>query len=295
MDIIDNITDGLEMSSDTTETVLTKEEKKKKKSVAIQKRMQKAGEDTTQVGKTNIEVDINKLTDNPFQPRLTVDDDEIMELADTIKSKGLLHNIVITPKEDGTGYYIVVGHRRVAAHKLLNRTCIKADIRASINKQDLQALAFIENDQRLEMSRLEQALSIDLAITSNNYKNVSHFAAAIGRDQSTMSKIHKLLSLPEKIISDLKENKSTSDIKSLDAIRKISDEDIAIKLYFWFIGPEGSRVELLNKIKIMNKPQETMLLLEIKTSSKSTKIDIPKKLDEDQIEKLKDFIEKFLL
>jgi len=247
-----------------------------------------------------VDIDINLLVPNPYQYRLKNEEKDtgILELARSIKKDGIIQPIVVTPRynKGKLEYIIVVGHRRVQASKKNQAKTVKAIIRKDLTDKELRILVFTENEHRLNPSKIESALVVDAAINSGDFKSIQEYANAVNKDQSYIAKLRKLLSLPEEIIEDLKNNKSTSDLVALDAIRKIKDSEIAKELYFWFISKDGSRAGLLEKIKNMKEKSEKTKkqIIEILTNDKETRFHIPKKIDKDIIKKIEKYIQKVI-
>jgi ParB/RepB/Spo0J family partition protein len=103
------------------------------------------------------------LKENPYQPRIEIKPEEIKDLANSIKEKGLLQPILVA-KSDEKNYYIVAGHRRVEAHKWLGKKIIKARVIEADN-ENLASLSLIENLQREDLDLIETAIAL------KRYKN----------------------------------------------------------------------------------------------------------------------------
>jgi len=104
------------------------------------------------------EVEIKKISPNPFQPRKHFDEKALKELSSSIKEHGLLQPIVVIEKENG--YLLIAGERRLRAHKLAKISKIKAIIaNVEIDEFRLRELALIENIQRENLNAIELANS----------------------------------------------------------------------------------------------------------------------------------------
>jgi len=260
-----------------------------KQTETIIKKMVKAQNNTQNEEELIRELNIDLLTPNPFQYRLSIEKD-IIDLMQSIHEDGLIQPIVVS-ETDNDRFIVVVGHRRLEACKRLNYKQVKCIVRKRMTSRELRLNVFIENEQRVNPSRIETALSIYHAISSKDIKNANEYAKLVGKDRSYISKLLNLLSLPEEIIIDLKKNESTSDIVALDAIRRVSDKKKAVELYFWFIK-EGTRKELLERIKNDNgEKNSSHQKIIAKTTKKDTKITIKQVLTEEEIKKVLDYIE----
>jgi len=104
------------------------------------------------------ELDIKKISPNPYQPRKHFDEKALEELSSSIKEHGLLQPIVVIEKEGG--YLLIAGERRLRAHKLAKLPKIKAIIaNVDIDELRLRELALIENIQRENLNAIELANS----------------------------------------------------------------------------------------------------------------------------------------
>lgn len=111
-------------------------------------------------GERVLDIDVDDISPNPYQPRKTFDPEALQELSDSIVRHGLLQPIVVIEKDDG--YLLVAGERRLRAHKLAgleNIKCVVADV--DIDESRLRELALIENIQRENLNAMELAHSYD--------------------------------------------------------------------------------------------------------------------------------------
>lgn len=101
-----------------------------------------------------IEIEISKITPNPYQPRKVFKDSSLQELADSIKEYGVLQPILVYQEDDG--YVLIAGERRLRASKIAGLEKIKAII-AKIDLQKLREVALIENIQREDLNPIDLA------------------------------------------------------------------------------------------------------------------------------------------
>jgi ParB family chromosome partitioning protein len=139
------------------------------------------------------EIDLEKITPNPFQPRKRFDEKALEELSESIKRHGLLQPIVVIEK--GEGYLLVAGERRLKAHKIAGFETIKAIV-ADVEIDDirLRELALIENIQRENLNAIELAYSYDELIRV--YK-ITHdeLSIILNKSRSQITNTIRLLSL----------------------------------------------------------------------------------------------------
>ena len=100
------------------------------------------------------EVSVSAVRPNPEQPRRDFDPDELQHLADSIATHGVLQPIVVV--EDGDGYVLVAGERRLRAARIVGLETIPAVVRTA-NEQEQLELALVENIQRADLNALEEA------------------------------------------------------------------------------------------------------------------------------------------
>jgi ParB family chromosome partitioning protein len=136
---------------------------------------------------------LESLVANPYQPRTIFEPSTIKELSESIKKHGIIQPLVVSPSKEGL-YFIIVGERRWRAAKEAGLTTVPAIIR-SVEKQEQLEIALIENVQRVDLSPLEQAASIEILHQqfSLSYEDISK---RLGKASSTVHNIIRLLGLP---------------------------------------------------------------------------------------------------
>ena len=240
-----------------------------------------------------VEIPINKLVVNPYQPRLSMDPDTVRELALTIKEHGLLQPIAVMPIDDGK-YMIRYGHRRVEACKILHKKTIKAIVKAGEgDNEKLMSEALIENIQRDEMHIIDTALSMRAALDNKLFPNMEALATIIGKDKTQVSRILSILTLPEKILHDIATRKTISDRVVLDHLRKVQDPVKCDELYRWYIETKPSRADFVLKANAIEVPDAKDNAYSIKNTSKGCTIKMGA-LTSDQEKLINEFIKKLL-
>lgn len=146
---------------------------------------------------------LDKLEPNPEQPRSRFDADEIASLSESIKRHGVLQPLLVTPHKKT--YLIIAGERRWRAAKLAGLAEVPAIVRSSKELERLE-IGLIENVQRVDLSPIEQALSI--AKLHDQFKlSIDSIAERIGKASSTVHNLVRLLQLPEDARQALEEGK----------------------------------------------------------------------------------------
>lgn len=138
---------------------------------------------------------IEEVEPNPDQPRREIDDTMLGELADSISRHGVLQPIIVVRNEAANGYTIVAGERRWRASKLAKQTHIPAIVR-SLKELEKIELSLIENIQRVDLSPLEQSLSL-YKLQHQFNMTLEEVAKKLGKAPSTISNLIRLLQLPD--------------------------------------------------------------------------------------------------
>lgn len=138
---------------------------------------------------------ISEIEPNPDQPRREMDKNSLESLSSSIKRYGVLQPIIVVKSDNGNRFNIVAGERRWRASQAAGLTRIPAIVR-SLKELERIELALIENIQRVDLSPLEQALSVYRLQHSFNL-SLEEIAKRLGKATSTVSNLARLLKLPE--------------------------------------------------------------------------------------------------
>ncbi len=249
-------------------------------------------------GETFLELNVEDIENNPMQPRLQISDDELSDLARSIKLHGLIQPIAVI--STGNGKYILkAGQRRWLAHKQLGLKTIKAIVQEETiipkkeSEKALFEIAVLENTQRDNLVPLELALALRNALDKNLYRNLDELALALSKSKSYVSKILKVLSLEQEIIDDLSKNKSTNDIEALYEIQKINDKKEQIEAYFDFIAKKIDRkaLRLMNKNEVSHAKEPYTF----ESNAKKIKVECDvSKFSNQEIQKINEELQKIL-
>jgi ParB family transcriptional regulator, chromosome partitioning protein len=182
-------------------------------------------------------VDIAKVQANAEQPRTHFDETALQELAASIKQYGILQPLVVTPLAGGK-YEIIAGERRWRASKLAGLDKVPVIVRSTKELEKLE-LALIENVQRVDLSPLEQAVSIERLHQqfSLSYDAISK---RLGKAPSTVNNIVRLLQLPTAAREALQDRKITEG--HARAILSLKDAPERQEELLWSIINEGWNV-----------------------------------------------------
>ena len=199
------------------------------------------------------EIEIGLIDRNPEQPRTVFDEDALNELANSIKTHGVIQPIIV--KEDNGRYVIIAGERRWRASRLAGLKTIPCVIK-DYTEQEISEIAIIENLQREDLNPIESAKAIKNLINQYNLTQ-DEVADKIGKSRPAVANTLRLLSLPEQIITLVEQNKlSAGHARALLGVNSASKQkEIAVAII-----EKGLTVrDVENIIKNLNKPkQETV-------------------------------------
>ncbi|MCI2774124.1 ParB/RepB/Spo0J family partition protein [Staphylococcus petrasii] len=174
-------------------------------------------------------VAVSEIKANPYQPRKTFDEDKLQDLADSIRTHGILQPIVL--RKTIQGYYIVVGERRFRASQLAGLNEVPAIVK-ELSDSDMMELAIIENLQREDLNAIEEAESYkrlmdDLGITQQKV------AERLGKSRPYIANMLRLLNLPTEVSKLVKNGKLSGahgrtllGVKDISTMNKLAKQTI---------------------------------------------------------------------
>ena len=229
-----------------------------------------------------IDININELRVNPYQPRKVFDDDALNELAESIKEYGVFQPIIV--KKSIKGYEIVAGERRYRASKLVGLDKIPAIVR-DFNDEQMMEIALLENLQRENLTAIEEAEAYKLMIEKLSLTQ-EQLAKRVGKSRSHITNIIGLLRLPK----DVQEKVSSSKISMAHArvLSKLDDieqiESLANKIIKDNINvrqleemASGKDIVKKNKIKTTKKTDEYKYVEDLMREKLDAKVKIKNK------------------
>lgn len=162
----------------------------------------------------------DQIYPNPNQPRQVFDQEELVNLAISIRMNGILQPITV--RQTDKGYELVSGERRLRASKLAGLVSIPCIV-VDVNNMKSAVFALIENLQRQNLNFFEEAIAIEHLMSEYGLSQ-EDAARRLGKAPSTVSNKLRLLSLPEKARNRLMENGLTE--RHARALLKLDKEDI---------------------------------------------------------------------
>lgn len=167
---------------------------------------------------------ITDVKPNPDQPRRAFDDKALGELTASVKTHGVLQPIIVVRTSDGKGYRIVAGERRWRAARDAKLTHVPAIVRSLKELEEVE-LALIENIQRVDLSPLEQALSV-FKLQQQFNASLDQIAKKLGKAPSTLSNLTRLLQLPAGAMEALRSGKiSEGHARAILALKNMPDKE----------------------------------------------------------------------
>lgn len=193
------------------------------------------------------QIEISKISPNPFQPRKRFDDEALSELSQSISEHGLIQPIIVIKKD--SGYVLIAGERRLRATKMLGAETIKAIV-VNLGDKNLRELALIENIQREDLSPIELANSYKELIKEHNITQ-EELANIVKKSRTQITNTLRLLNLSEKTRNLIDEGKITQGHAKIIVGLEQSDEKVVVDT---IIGQNLNVRETENLVKrIKNK------------------------------------------
>lgn len=191
---------------------------------------------STAVGTQLLQLRISQIRPNPNQPRRKFDDDSLAELAESIKSTGIIQPIVVRPTT--SGYELVVGERRWRATQLAGLATIPVIVR-DVNEVDTLVLALVENLRRDNLNAYEEALALK-RLQEEHHMSQGEIAKQIGKSRTAVTNLLRLLNLPSEILDllaggQLEEGHARAllglhnDAKRRDLARQTADRKFTVR------------------------------------------------------------------
>ena len=242
-----------------------------------------------------VNVRIDEIIPNRFQPRLAFDEKELNELADSIKMHGIIQPLVL--RRIGDKYEIIAGERRYKASVLAGLTQVPAVI-MNIDDQKSAEVAVVENLQRKDLTAIEEAQSYK-KILDMGYLTQEELATRMGVAQSTIANKLRLLNLTIPVKEALLHNKISE--RHARSLLNITDNNLQISMLNRIIAERltvRQTDEEINKLlgktpKIDNTPKVTPPIVETKEDKPVEDI-MPNQIDIEKEKKAsKDIIEEY--
>ena len=168
-----------------------------------------------------IDIELDKIIPNEYQPRKVFNDEKLRELAASIKEQGVIQPVIV--HRAGAGYQLIAGERRWRASRLAGLKTVPALVKEA-TKRELLEMALIENIQREDLNPLEAAeaykrLQDEFKLTQED------LAKRVGKERSTVTNFLRLLGLPKEIKQELATGALTmGHAKALLSLERVRDQ-----------------------------------------------------------------------
>ena len=185
-----------------------------------------------------LEIALDKLEPNPYQPRQHIDDESLEELTLSIEAHGVVQPVVVRRTDDADVYQIIAGERRWRAARRAGLTTLPCIVQDADDERALE-IALVENLQRSDLGPLETAQALRYLIQEFGLTQ-EQIAEQLGRSRSSVANTLRLLDLPEPIKQALAEGRITAGhARALLALAEEPDRMMAV---FERIEAEGLNV-----------------------------------------------------
>jgi ParB family chromosome partitioning protein len=183
----------------------------------------------------NLNISVDSIDANPFQPRTTFDQQSLDELAASVKKLGIVQPLTVRETDNGR-YQLIAGERRLRAAKLAGLTHVPAYVRTA-DDQAMLELALVENIQREDLDAVEVAISFQRLIEECRLTQ-EQLSDRVGKQRSTIANYLRLLKLPAEIQIGIR-NKNLS-MGHARTLVNIEDPRKQINVYYRIIDNDLS-------------------------------------------------------
>lgn len=212
-------------------------------------------------GNTIGEIALSDISVNPKQPRRDFDEKALNELADSLKTHGLIQPITVRKMPDGK-YQLISGERRMRASKIAGLESIPAYIRET-DDGEMHVLALIENIQREDLNPIEVAISLTLLQEELHLKTDEEVAKQVGKSRTAVTNFKRLLNLPPEIINAVRDRSiSFGHAKALAGLKNVDTQLVVFKEQIEKGLSVRKLEELVNEYKPKKKKKSSIAALQ---------------------------------
>ncbi|MBR2825409.1 MAG: ParB/RepB/Spo0J family partition protein [Solobacterium sp.] len=234
-------------------------------------------------GRTEIEIDINEIRPNPYQPRKEFDEKALNELADSIRTHGIFTPLLV--RKSVKGYDLITGERRLRAAKIAGLTTVPA-ISVDFTEEEMMEISILENVQREDLNPIEEAAAYDSLIRRLGYTQ-EKLAQRVGKSREYCANMLRILKLPVEV-QDLVINKRLTmghvrpllalktDDEIYDAAQYVLQNKLSVREVEQYVKTLGGPT----KIKFKLPPDKDPWIRDLEsrmTSKLATKVEITRK------------------
>ena len=236
-------------------------------------------------GRREVEIAIEEIRPNPYQPRKGFDQTALNELADSIRTHGIFTPLLV--RKSVSGYDLITGERRLRAAKIAGLKVVPA-ISVDFTEEQMMEIAILENVQREDLNAIEEATAYDSLVKKLGYTQ-EKLAERVGKSREYCANIMRLLKLPSEIQKLVVDKRLAmghvrpllglkDEMEMLDAAEKIMKEKMSVREVEAYIRDINAEEVKPNKTKPEKKRDPIIHDLEHQISVKlGTKVSIQNK------------------
>ena len=236
-------------------------------------------------GRREVEIAIEEIRPNPYQPRKEFDQTALNELADSIRTHGIFTPLLV--RKSVSGYDLITGERRLRAAKIAGLKVVPA-ISVEFTEEQMMEIAILENVQREDLNAIEEAAAYDSLVKKLGYTQ-EKLAERVGKSREYCANIMRLLKLPSEIQKLVVDKRLAmghvrpllglkDEMEMLDAAEKIMKEKMSVREVEAYVRDINSEEVKPNKTKPEKKRDPIIHDLEHQISVKlGTKVTIQNK------------------
>ncbi len=236
-------------------------------------------------GRREVEIAIEEIRPNPYQPRKEFDQTALNELADSIRTHGIFTPLLV--RKSVSGYDLITGERRLRAAKIAGLEVVPA-ISVDFTEEEMMEIAILENVQREDLNAIEEAAAYDSLVKKLGYTQ-EKLAERVGKSREYCANIMRLLKLPSEVQKLVVDKKLAmghvrpllglkNEMEMLDAAEKIMKEKMSVREVEAYVRDINSEEVKPNKTKPEKKRDPIIHDLEHQISVKlGTKVTIQNK------------------
>ncbi len=236
-------------------------------------------------GRREVEIAIEEIRPNPYQPRKEFDQTALNELADSIRTHGIFTPLLV--RKSVSGYDLITGERRLRAAKIAGLKVVPA-ISVDFTEEQMMEIAILENVQREDLNAIEEAAAYDSLVKKLGYTQ-EKLAERVGKSREYCANIMRLLKLPSEIQKLVVDKRLAmghvrpllglkDEMEMLDAAEKIMKEKMSVREVEAYVRDINAEEEKPNKTKPEKKHDPIIHDLEHQISVKlGTKVTIQNK------------------
>ena len=236
-------------------------------------------------GRREVEIAIEEIRPNPYQPRKEFDQTTLNELADSIRTHGIFTPLLV--RKSVSGYDLITGERRLRAAKIAGLKVVPA-ISVDFTEEQMMEIAILENVQREDLNAIEEATAYDSLVKKLGYTQ-EKLAERVGKSREYCANIMRLLKLPSEIQKLVVDKRLAmghvrpllglkDEMEMLDAAEKIMKEKMSVREVEAYIRDINAEEVKPNKTKPEKKRDPIIHDLEHQISVKlGTKVSIQNK------------------